>query len=719
MPSLVQGYQYDVFISYRHKDNMYDQWVTEFANNLTRELEAVFKGKISIYFDQNVSDGLHETHDVQDSLKEKVKCLVFIPILSLTYCDPNSFAWKNELIVFHDHASSDKFGLKISSSNGNVSSRILPVRIHDLTASDATLFEQATGGLIRAVDFIYRSAGVNRPLRAVEDEPRSNANGTYYRNQINKVALSVKELITGMLHVPLDEVGLRFEKIDEPRKTGPVRIKALYIIPVLLLTAIVVTYFISNKARSFEAEASGPNSIAVLPFLNLSDDPDQDYFSDGITEQIITDLAGLKDFKVIARTSVMKYKRTVMDIREIGRSLNVTHILEGSVRKHGDKIRITAQLIAVKDQSQVWGKDYDENLSDIFLVQDEVSTKIARTLKSKLTPEELSSVTRERPLNVEAYGHYLKGMYVLKNYYYLRESQNDFERVEREFLDALAIDPHYAQAMAGLADLYDTYAWLIDDNKKYLNLRDSLARMAFAISPKSPYVLVVYSYTFGNSSLQHPIEELDSTYKYRLMAYHLSPNDYTVCEQLANFFARIGLLENATQVTDHCIKLNPNDPLAFYMSGNNYSSMADYDRAVPNLERSLQLKPDLVDAHIELLRIKLTQNKINEAENDIVKIKRLVPGDDPSLTICTAMLLALKGKKDEALSLSKSAPVYVILGMYKQAIDKLKTGHSSYAHLKSYPLYRKLNEEPEFQELLRNAEYEHNAAMKRFPFDMD
>ena len=142
MASIIPGYEYDIFISYRQKDNRHDGWVTEFVGNLKGELESTFKDDVTVYFDINPHDGLLETNDVDASLKEKLKCLVFIPIISRTYCDPRSFAWEHEFKAFVDQASKDKFGLKIKLPNGNISNRVLPVRIHDLDPEDKELLEE-------------------------------------------------------------------------------------------------------------------------------------------------------------------------------------------------------------------------------------------------------------------------------------------------------------------------------------------------------------------------------------------------------------------------------------------------------------------------------------------------------------------------------------------------------------------------------------------------
>jgi hypothetical protein len=198
MASLIPGYEYDVFISYRQKDNKYDGWVTEFVDNLKRELESTFKEDVSVYFDINPHDGLLETHDVDASLKEKLKCLIFIPILSRTYCDPKAFAWENEMIAFVNNASKDQFGLKVRLLRGNVANRVLPIRIHDLNASDIKLFESVVEGTMRSIDFVYKETGVNRQLRAKDDDMIKSPNQILYRDQINKVALAIREIVESM-----------------------------------------------------------------------------------------------------------------------------------------------------------------------------------------------------------------------------------------------------------------------------------------------------------------------------------------------------------------------------------------------------------------------------------------------------------------------------------------------------------------------------------------
>src|SRR5664280_1915702 len=277
MASLIPGYEYDIFISYRQKDNEYDGWVTEFVDNLKRELHATFKEDISIYFDINPQDGLLETHIVDESLAKKLKCLIFIPIISQTYCDLKSFAWQHEFCVFNKLAKEDQFGRDISLSNGNVASRILPIKINDLDPEDKTLLETELGGVLRCIEFIYKAAGVNRPLRANEDHPQDNINKTYYRDQINKVANAVKEIITAIKKPNQPDRGISRE-VSKPKPESPKKLKSKIIIASLLvLVLLALGYFFIPKL--FKSSKPVEKSVAVLPFVNQSNDTEQEYFS--------------------------------------------------------------------------------------------------------------------------------------------------------------------------------------------------------------------------------------------------------------------------------------------------------------------------------------------------------------------------------------------------------------------------------------------------------
>ena len=198
MASILPGFEYDIFVSYRHNDNKYDGWVTEFVEKLTQELNATLKDKLTIFFDKNPKEGLQETHHVDQSINTKIKSLIFIPIISQTYCDTSSFAWVQEFKVFKEESERDTIGRTIKLPNGNFGSRILPVKIHDIDTEDVKLLENELAGALRSIDFIYRDAGVNRSLRPVDDELAVGSTRVLYRNQINKLANAIKEIVQGI-----------------------------------------------------------------------------------------------------------------------------------------------------------------------------------------------------------------------------------------------------------------------------------------------------------------------------------------------------------------------------------------------------------------------------------------------------------------------------------------------------------------------------------------
>lgn len=196
--SILPAYDFDIHISYRFNDNKYDRWVTEFVEKLRQELSATLKDKLSIYFDNSPEDKRIAYQQEDGSLSQKIKSLILIPVISQTYCDISSPVWKNEFSVFRQDIQNDPIGDVIKLSNGNTVSRIVPVKIHDIDTEDVKLLESALSGGLRSIDFIYREDGVNRPLHPADDEKHANPLRPMYRNQINKLANAIKEIIAGI-----------------------------------------------------------------------------------------------------------------------------------------------------------------------------------------------------------------------------------------------------------------------------------------------------------------------------------------------------------------------------------------------------------------------------------------------------------------------------------------------------------------------------------------
>jgi len=537
MASQIQGFEYDIFISYRQKDNKHDDWVTEFVDNLKGELESTFKEEISVYFDINPHDGLLETHDVNESLKDKLKCLIFIPIISRTYCDPKSFAWEHEFKAFVEQTSQDQFGLKVKLPNGNVASRVLPVRIYDLDTNDIKLCESVLGSVLRSVDFIYKSAGVNRPLRVNEDHPSDNLNKTFYRDQINKVANSIKEIITAIgQHIPRKEEVPKevFKLIAVPKKNNKAKI---IVASVMVLALIMLGYFLIPTLSKPKVQLE--KSIAVLPFRNDSPNDSTTYFLNGVMEEILNNLQKISDFsRVLSRNSVEQFRNnTTKSMPEIAKKLNVNYIVEGSGQKYGNKFVLRVQLIVANNEKHLWGKSYDREIcetSDIISIQSEIAQSIAAELKTIVTSEEKQLINKIPTTNLTAYDFYQQGREEHTKYLINNRDTAALQIAEGLYHKALKYDSTFAQAYSGLAMAY----W----DKHYLHEYLSENFM------DSVLILTKMALSF-NSQLSE--------------AYTLK----------GRYYSEIGKPEQAIEDFDKAIKLNPNDWMAY--SGE-YSFYWDY-----------------------------------------------------------------------------------------------------------------------------------------------
>ncbi len=547
MASIVPGYEYDIFISYRQKDNKGDRWVTEFVENLKGELESTFKEEISVYFDINPHDGLLETHDVDASLKEKLKCLVFIPIISQTYCDSKSFAWQHEFCAFNKLAKEDQFGRDIRLAGGNVASRILPIKIHDLDPEDKTLLENELGGVLRCIEFIYKSAGVNRPLNP-SDNPDKNLNKTYYRDQINKVANAVKEIITAIKKYNQQDGEVSKEVINVKR-VSPKNLKAKIIISSFLVLALIVLgyFFIPKLSKSSEPVEK---SIAVLPFKLLSDEPDKQYLADGIMDAILLHLQKFKDLRVMSRTSVEQYRETTKTTHVIGQELDVEYLLEGSFQKNGDNVRLIVQLIKASEESHAWANEYNRNWKDIFSVQSEVAQAIAGELHTIITPEEKQLIEKVPTANLTAYDLYVKANDYQKDYGKTR-NLSSYQKAVTFYKAALEIDSAFAKAYTGLAYTYRTrYYWETYFKENFLD---------------SCLILVNIALSFDDQ-----LEE----------AYALK----------GSYYQEKGDIEKALDNFDKALKINPNYYSAYIDKGYFFTwVLFDFVKGIDNYQKALKL----------------------------------------------------------------------------------------------------------------------------------
>jgi TolB-like protein len=508
MPGTIEGFNYDIFISYRQKDNRHDGWVSEFVDNLKGELESTFKEEISVYFDINPHDGILETHNVDASLKEKLNCLIFLPIISQTYCDSKSFAWQNEFVAFNKIAKVDPFGLDIKLGSGNVASRILPVRIHDLDPEDKMLLENELGGFVRGIDFIYKEAGVNRPLKPGDDE-KKNLNGTIYRNQLNKVANAIKEIIIALKKSNQPDSGtLKKTVLKKSEKKKSISLKILastLMVSILLVLGIFLIPLLSKSPKPIQ------KSIAVLPFFNDSPDEENTHLINGIMDEVLNNLQAIKDLSVVSRTSVEQFRGAAKPtIPEIAKKLDVNYIVEGSGQKYGNTIRLRVQLIQARMDKHLWAKSYENEIKetrDIFFVQSQIAQAIASELKAIITPEEIKHIEKSPATSLTAYDFYQRGRDQQVNYWLDNSNIAALKKAESLYHKALAHDSTFARAYAGLALAYvdkNTFSRSSYFTYNYLDSALFLADRALKYDnelPEAYYARAAYYFFRGNSQL--------------------------------------------------------------------------------------------------------------------------------------------------------------------------------------------------------------------------
>jgi TolB-like protein len=584
MASLIPGYEYDIFISYRQKDNKGDRWVSEFVDALKTELESTFKEEISVYFDINPHDGLLETHDVDASLKDKLKCLIFIPIISQTYCDSKSFAWEHELVAFNKLAKEDKFGRDIKLVGGNVASRILPVKIHDLDLEDKSLLENELGGFIRGIEFIYKEPGVNRPLMADEDHPDNNLNKTFYRNQINKVANAVKEIITAIAHNGQKPEGVSKEAINV-KLEKPKNLKTKTVIAsVIVLSFIALGYFFFHKIiKPFN---SIEKSIAVLPFINDSSNDSTTYFMDGITEEILSNLQTVKDLRVLSRTSTDQYKGpNKPTIPEIAKKLGVNYIVEGSGQKSGNKFRLRVQLIRAEKEGHLWAKSYEQEnpeAKDYFSIQSQVAQAIATQLEAAITPQEKQLIEKTRTANLEAYDAYLKGEFYRKIW-----TKNSLETAMKYYKIALEKDPEYAQAYCGIANV-----WLISAGMGFLSPSEGKPKeyAALMTAQKLDSTLSEVHYGLAIYKLWTEMDWKSCETEFQ-KALRINPNYAEAHAFYSQLLTVIGHHEEAMKQIEMAIKLDPYDPEIKGIYSLDLVFMHQYNEAISVSREALKIDP--------------------------------------------------------------------------------------------------------------------------------
>jgi serine/threonine-protein kinase len=490
-------------------------------------------------------------------------------------------------------------------------------------------------------------------------------------------------------------------------------------IPVaILLGALAIALFIITRDKptpddSVGTTASRPvqpawaHSIAVLPFKNLSDSREDEYFSDGITEDIIAQLSKIADLKVISRTSIMTYKNTTKNIRDIGRELDVGTVLEGSVRRAGNQVRIVAQLIDARNEGHLWAETYDKEVIQVFAIQSDVAQKIASALQAKLSPAEKERIAKQQTANPEAYQLYLKG-----RYHWNRRMEKDNVKAIAYFEQALEKDPRYALAHAGLASTYVLFpAFGFPPKENYRKAQAAAAR-ALEIDPDLAEALTV----LANISENH-FEWARAENEYR-RAIDLDPGYPTAHQWYSQMLCTLGRPVEGLVHARRAVELDPLSLIINLILGRNLYCLRRYDQAIDQYRKTVELDTNWPWGYYEIGVVLEVQGQWEEAISEyqvalrLANEKFVIMGD---LGRCYARagrredaLEALRvlreySKKGYAVSFS-IADVYYGLGdmdqvfsWYDKVIEDYETGISTITD----PQYDGLRSDPRYAALMK------------------
>ena len=398
----------------------------------------------------------------------------------------------------------------------------------------------------------------------------------------------------------------------------------------------VAGWLIWKNLHASEAPRAGKVMVMVLPFENLSGDPEQEYLADGLTEEMITQLAVLAppQVGVIARASSMKYKQAHKSVAEIGRELGVDYLLEGSVRNDGGRVRISAQLIEVRDQTHVWAQNYDSDLSGVIALQDDAATAIAREVQLRIVAPVLAA-RRRTPANPQAYEAYLKG-----RHQWNKRTEEGLKKGLAYFDEALAADPTYAQAYAGIADSYAMLAsYAMMEAREAMPRAEAAAKRALELDEalaEAHAALALALFTRGDW------ENAETGFR---RAIQLNPSYATAHQWYARFLAALSRPTEAWAEAQLATELDPFSTSARINLGFCAYLARHYDQAIEEMNRVLQIAPDQSWAHLYLAMSYFGKGMTAEGLAEAVKA-RPITGGRPGLVESYGH--ALSGHKVEA-----------------------------------------------------------------------
>ena len=419
-------------------------------------------------------------------------------------------------------------------------------------------------------------------------------------------------------------------------------------IVMLVLTGVAVSaaagFFLLPRLSAHKCD----KSIAVLPFENLSDERENAYFADGIQDDVLTNLSKIGDLKVISRTSVMPYRGKGSNVRQIGKALGVGAILEGSVRRMGNRVRVNVQLINADTDEHMWAEDYDRDLTDVFAIQTDLAQQIVRELQAKLSPMEKAQIERRPTENGEAYLAFMQGHEV---FYRADKFRSNTEKAEQLFEEATKLDPNFAGAFAALARVHEWSYRDFDPTPARKEKARVAAETAIRLQPDLPeaHLAMGFYYYYCERDYQGALKEF-------AIAKLSLPNSAEVYMAIGAIERRQGKWKESTANLERAASLSPKDAWVLQNLADNYYANRNFETAEKIFDRAIEAAPQSLGPRAEKSKLAFDwKGDLSVMEKDLAQMQ---PGVDPDgqVTLARVYLLMLQRKFPDALALLRQLP---------------------------------------------------------------
>jgi len=480
----------------------------------------------------------------------------------------------------------------------------------------------------------------------------------------------------------------------------------------VVLGATAIFFFQREPTTQMTVAARPASSIAVLPFTDLSPGKDQEYFCSGIAEELTSVLTQIPELKVVSRTRAFALSKEKIDLKEMGTQLGVATLLDGSVRKDGNRLRITAQLIDASDGAQIWTDTYDRTLRDIFAIQQEVARSVVAALQITLVPQASERMIPRQSNNVAAYESWLRASYFVK-LFLISNREQDIQSAIRLYEAAIALDSAYALAYAGLAWAYE-HKFVLGSHKNPSD-REQVVRhilKAYQLDSLSGAV------NAGMGYLASANRDYDRAYVFFRTALTLEPRSYLVNYLAGEFLSSLGLNEHSEGFFETSIAGDPYYLLGIGEAAGAFELQGKFEKAASYYQRVLRLSPRdplYRTAYVEFL---IKTSRLQEASEILEATQKSNP-EFSGFARVRAMVHAAGGERKQALMLSQNPEVYALLGMRDEALKALdkKAGTSGtyeYQSVATNPIFKSLHKDPRFTLVLSRLEATYRERIRRY-----